>query len=137
MFDILNAQVAAQAAALSALSARNVFPLWAEENGPLSANAYEWSWGNGSVGSTIGGVVPVACELIYSTFNSEVFGNSIGIQIERNGSTVATPVFNQNNSVVTVAAPIAFAAGDRASFRTGTLNGGFPDARIFTWFRPT
>ena len=127
-FDILDAQV-------SAISSRTIFPIWAEENGALATGAYEWSWGNGAVGNDIGIPIPVACEFFSSSFNADVFGTSIEVEIERNGVSIATPLFNSNNEVVTEVTPVAFAAGDRISFKTGIVTGSHTDARICAWFR--
>ena len=128
MFDVLDAQV-------QSLSQLTVFPIWAEENGPMATDAYEWSWGNGAVGTDIGVPVAIDCEMFACTLNADVFGTSASMRIERNGIDVATPLFTANNELVTEVTPVLYSAGDRVSFRTGTVTGSFTDGRICAWFR--
>ena len=126
--DLLEAQ-------LYALKQKLVFPIWAEESAALNANAYEWSFGNGSTGNDIGIPVPINCELISSTLNADTFGTSVEIIIERNGVSIATHLFNSNNEVVSESSPVAFAVGDLVNFKTGALTGSSTDARVCAWFR--
>ena len=127
-FDLLDAQIAL-------IGQKTIFPIWAEENGALASNAYEWSWGNGATGNDIGIPLPVSCELFASSFNADVFGTSVSVIIEKNGTSIATPLFENNNTVFTELTPIQFAVGDRVSFKTGTVVGTNTDARICAWFR--
>lgn len=120
---------------IAALSQRLIFPIVAEENGPLSNNAFEWSHGNGSVGNDIGVVIPVDCELVFATFNADVFGTSVSIHIRRNNVEVTTPLFTSNNSTVIIP-PILFEKDSLISYRTAVVTGTNTDARITAWMRP-
>lgn len=112
-----------------------IFPIWAEENGAIANNAYEWSWGNGATGSAIGIVVPLACELFAVSVNAEVAGTSMTMRTEKNGADAHVSTHAGANSTVDLPTPVEFAAGDRVSFRTGTLTGSFSDVRVCAWFR--
>ena len=112
-----------------------IFPIWAEENGGLAANAYEWSWGNGATGSGIGLVLPLDVELFAVTFNADVFGTSVQMQTKANGSIIRLSAFIANNSVDDGFTPIFVAKGSRIDFRTGFIVGTTTDARVCAWFR--
>jgi len=116
-----------------------IFPIWAEENGGIGSGQYEWSFGNGATGNDIGIPVAFDCTLFAATFNADVFGTSVSVNIyrRRNGvnTLVWTPLFNNNNEVVNQANPIEFLAGDTVVFQTNTANGSTTDARIVAWFR--
>ena len=112
-----------------------IFPIWAEENGALSTNAYEWSWGNGATGTDIGNVVPLDVELFAVTFNADVFGSLVGMQTKANGNIIRLSTFASNNSIDDGFAPVFVARGSRIDFRTGTLIGSTTDARVGAWFR--
>lgn len=114
---------------------RPLIPIWAEENGGLNANSHEWSWGNGATGALIGIPLAVPCELVSVTFNAEVVGTSANMETQRNGTTIFTSTHTGRDSVVNVDPPITFAAGDRVSFRTGSLTGTWSDGRVCAWFR--
>jgi len=126
--DVLDAQVQAMAAKL-------VFPIWAEENGGMANGAFEWSWGNGAVGTDIGIPVHQRCELVSATFNADTFGTSISIHVRRSNASVELPLFTSQDSVVNFANPVVFEAGDLVSFQTGVVTGTFTDSRICAWFR--
>ena len=127
-FNLLEAQV-------DLLKSLNVFPIVGEENGNLSNNAFEWSHGNGSVGNDIGVVIPLRCELVFATFNADIFGNSVSIHIRRNNVGVTTPLFTSNNSTVIIP-PITFEKDSLVSYQTSVVNGQTTDARITAWMRP-
>lgn len=133
--DRLKAAIDEIANDIKSLRQKTIFPIWAEENGALASNAYEWSWGNGATGNDIGIPLPVACEFFASSFNADVFGTSVSMIIEKNGTSIATPLFENNNTVSTELTPVQFAVGDRVSFKTGTVVGTNTDARICAWFR--
>ena len=114
----------------------NKFPIWAEENGALSADAFEWSWGNGATGSDIGIPVDGRCELISASFNADVFGTSVSVHINRENQSVELPLFTEQNQVITFANPVVFEHRNLVSFRTGVVNGTFTDARVTAWLRP-
>lgn len=111
-----------------------VFPIWAEENGGLASNQYEWSWGNGSTGAAIGIPLGLNCELFAVSFNAETFGTSVSIDTQSNGTTINTSSFTSNNQVVDIT-PIAVTKGSRIGFRTNTVSGSMDDCRVCAWFR--
>lgn len=112
-----------------------LYAIWAEENATLANNAYEWSWGNGATGTTIGIPIAVESDLIAVSFNAETFGTSLTMEIHRNGSNQYNASFPSNNSVDTLVSPVRYTVGQRLSFRTGTLVGSFTDARVCAWLR--
>ena len=134
-FELLEVQVSEFQAQLDLLKSLNVFPIIGEENGNLSNNAFEWSHGNGSTGNDIGVVVPFDCELIFATFNADIFGTSVSIHIRRNNVGVTTPLFTSNNSTVVIP-PILFAKDSLVSYQTAVVTGSNTDARITAWMRP-
>lgn len=112
-----------------------VFPIWGEENGSLSNNNYQWSFGNGAVGN-MGIPVALDCEMFAVTFNSESPGTSVSIDVSQNGTPTYTASFGSAaDQVDTLVSPISFTAGDRVGFRTNTVSGSFVDARVCAWFR--
>lgn len=116
---------------------QSIIPIWAEENGGLAANAYEWSWGNGATGSDIGIPIPVACELFAVSFNADTFGTSVQMRTQGDGTVLHTSSFTANNQVDTLETPVPVPAGTRLDFRTGSLVGTTTDARVCAWLRTT
>lgn len=111
-----------------------IFCVWAEENGNLSNNNTQWSFGNGAVGN-IGIPLALDCQLFALSFNADNFGGtSASINIRRNGATVQTPNFTANNQVQLFSS-IAFNLGDVLSFETNTVVGTMNDVRVCAWFR--
>jgi len=110
---------------------------WAEENGGIATNAYEWSWGNGATGSDIGIPFPFDMELTAMSFNCDAFtaGSSAGVKLQRNGQLVHELAISQQNVIEILSEPINIAAGGRLDFRTGTVSGTITDARICAWLR--
>jgi len=133
--DVLDAQMAGFQSQLDLLKSLNVFPIVGEENGALSNNAFEWSHGNGSVGTDIGVVVPFDCELVFATFNADTFGTSVSIHIRKNNVGVTTPLFTTNNSTVIIT-PILFEKDSLLSYQTAVVTGTNTDARVTAWLRP-
>lgn len=120
---------------LSSNPIAGVFPIWAEENGAIASNAYEWSWGNGAVGSDIGIVLPMSCDLFAVTFNADVAGTSLTMRTQKNGTDAHISNHVGQNSVDTLTAPVRYAAGDVLAFRTGDVVGTYTDARVTAWLR--
>jgi hypothetical protein len=110
-----------------------VFPIWAEENGALSNNKEQWSFGNGAVG-TIGIPMGIDCEVFCLTFQAETFGTSASIDLMRNGVLATTVNFTSNNQVINIPSEL-FNAGDLLSFRTNTVVGTMKDVRVAAWVR--
>jgi len=115
-----------------------IFPIWAEENGGIANGAYEWSFGNGATGNDIGIPIAVDCTLFAASFNADVFGTSVSMNLIRRragvNTTIQTSTFTANNTVDNFT-PIEFLAGDTIVFQTNTVVGGTTDARICAWFR--
>lgn len=110
-----------------------IFCVWAEENGNLSNNNTQWSFGNGSVGN-IGIPLALDCQLFALSFNADSFGTSSSINVRRNGATVQIPNFTTNNQVQLFGS-IPFSLGDVLSFETNTVVGTMTDVRVCAWFR--
>ena len=111
-----------------------IFPIWAEENGGIASGQYEWSWGNGATGALIGIPLPFDCEIFAMSFNAEVFGTSVSMDVELDGTIVQTSLFNAaNDTDIFTAIPIT--AGQRLGFRTNTVVGTTSDVRICAWIR--
>ena len=124
-----------QADTLDTLAQNQLFPIWAEESGAMANNAFEWSWGNGAVGTDIGVPVSQRCQLVSATFNADAFGTSISVNINRNNTSVELPLFEGQNDLVNFTNPVVFEAGDLVSFRTGVVTGSYTDSRVCAWFR--
>ncbi len=110
-----------------------IFPIWAEENAALANGQTEWSFGNGSTGF-IGIPLGIDCELFAISFNADSFGTSASIDINRDGTAVATPNFTSNNQVIAITA-IPYTQGQLLSFETNTVSGTTTDARVCAWMR--
>ncbi len=118
----------------SILNGFTIFPIWAEENGGISNNQYEWSWGNGATGAGIGIVIPFNCELFAVSFNAENFGTSVSIDTELDGVAANLSTFLTSSAFQNFT-PVAVTAGQRLGFRTNTVNGGTSDVRVCAWLR--
>ena len=108
--------------------------IWAEENGGLSNNNTQWSYGNGAVGN-IGVVLAQDMELYAVSLSAEVFGTSVSINVFQNGTTAQTETFTGNHTIQTLTTPVAFSAGDYVGFQTNTVVGTTTDARVTAHFR--
>jgi len=111
-----------------------IFGIWAEENGNLASNAYEWSYGNGAVGNDIGIILPVPCRLFAVGFNADNAGTSLTMRTLKNNVDAYVSTHVGQNSLDTLPTPVDYAAGDLVGFRTGTLVGTWNDARPVAWF---
>jgi len=112
--------------------------IWSEENGGISNNSYEWSYGNGATGQTIGIVIMEDCEMYKAALNAENFGTSVSMNIYRRRAGVNTLVqtvnFTANNQVVEFA-PIEFLEGDVVIHQTNTVVGSTSDCRFINMCR--
>ena len=113
--------------------------IWAEENGALSSNSDEWSFGNGSVGADIGIPLVEEWELYGASFNADVFNSATitGMQIKdmATGTVIATFDISSQHHTFIFPDPIAVPAGSVIGFKTGTLTGSITDARVVAWLR--
>lgn len=132
---------------------RPTFAIWAEENGPVivSANNYEYSFGNGAINSTSdpsGIPMGVACTLIaisISARNTNTGTSSFSVSVVNNGSVVATggiasgTVNNAQIKNTTQITPdtVDFAVGDTLQFTTASAVGSVDDVRVCAWFERT
>jgi len=112
------------------------FAIWAEENGDLGNNSYEWAFGNGDDTPNTGGVViPISCECYALTLNL-AGGGSATVRLEVNGSdSGASITSNAQDSFITLGTPVAISAGDRINFFTVTGPGNITGNRVAAFFR--
>ena len=112
-----------------------IFPIWAEENGPIADNTNEWSFGNGAVGAGIGIPVPIDCEIFAVGYQAEVAGTNSQVGVEVNNVIVTnTGPQSGNSGLNTLSTPISVSAGDVVGFMTQT-GGGASDVRVVAWLR--
>ena len=133
---------------------RPTFAIWAEENSnvSVSANNYEYSFGNGAVNSGFSDVpgIPmgVECTLIgigVSSRGNSTGTNSISISVTKNGVVVGTSAIfasvGQNVKVNghTDITPdtVNFSKGDTLQFLTASASGTHDDVRVVAWFERT
>lgn len=113
-----------------------IFPIWAEESGALTANAFEWSYGNGDESQAAFGVpVPVDCELF--AVGVALLNGSAEVEVYNNGvATGATSgVGGVGSTVNTLASTIKFKAGDNVNFRTLGTTGATSGGKVVAWFK--
>lgn len=131
---------------------RATFVIFAEENSNISvsANNYEYSFGNGAVNTTANPPgIPVAfdCTLVALGISSRDAsgGATASISVTNNGTVVATSGIgtgggvNTKCQVVTQVTPdtVNFSAGDTVQFLTASVTGTHDDARVFAYFERT
>lgn len=119
--------------------AKPAFYIWAEENGGIASNGYEWSFGNGATGNDIGVPIMVAARLTHISVNADAPGTTVTIVARKQlsspgtgtGSVVATTsaLNGRTNRVYTLPTPIDFAVGDMLIMQTGTVVGTWTDVR--------
>ena len=111
-----------------AVKYRQIF--WAEENGGIGDGLYEWSWGNGAVGTTIGLPVLDDCEIVGMVINLEAAGTGATVEVQVDGVAAGTIASGgANNATTTFGVPVAVSAGSKIGFRTVT-GGGATDVRV-------
>jgi hypothetical protein len=111
-----------------------IFTIWAEENGGLTNNNRQWSFGNGATGN-INIVLPIDAELFAVSFDAEIGTGTVTMDIYKNDSNSFTTNALTNKDFQTLGVPVSFAAGDCVGFRTNTETGSLSDARVAAWFR--
>ncbi len=104
--------------------------IWAEENGAVGSNTDEWSYGNGSVGASIGIPSFWDCEAVGMVMNAEVVGVSLGIDLRINSSSVETMTSTQSDAFYDFTTPISVSRGDRINFKTELEVGTWSDVRV-------
>lgn len=110
-----------------------VFPIWAEESDNLSTNNRQWSFGNGATGNI--NIPLVACEIFAISFQTEVVGTSVEIDIFKNNTNQGTVNFVGFSNYIELDTPITFDNGDEMGFGTGVVTGTYTDARVCVWCR--
>ena len=109
------------------------FPVWAEENGNLSANNDQWSFGNGSTGPV--GLNLEGCSIYAMSFDPEARTNGTGVTIALmvNNIQVQTVTFDGTDNDFKEFADITINRGDVVGFRTISLTGTHTDCRVAAW----
>ena len=99
--------------------------LWAEESAALTANAFEWSWGNGDEAPANGGFpVPEDCELYKVSITCSI-GTGPVVEVYKNGvATGARNVAGGQSAITELTTPVSFSAGDVVDFRTVSIGTG-------------
>lgn len=116
----------------------NVFAIWAEENGGLGNNTFEWAFGNGANTPINGGIViPFTCELIAMTCKANNNTSSQVIQIVVNGSPNTVYSVTALNGVGSnkFSAPLQINSGSRINFRTVLSGGASGPNTVCAWFK--
>lgn len=113
------------------------FPIWAEENGNISAN-FQFAFGNGDNTPSRHGI-PLLwdCELIGMTMDVEGAG-PVTLEAHINGSGIVESRITGNDGSTVLNFednPIAVSAGSPLTFRTVSDVGNQSSARICAWFR--
>ena len=124
------------------LSVYEKIVIWAEENGKLSDNNTQWSYGNGATG-IIGIPLPEDWEAYAVSFNADKNGGTNTVQMAVINSNTDTNLFtftasgNADNMVYTeiLATPVAIPAGTSIGFRTVNETGNVEDARVAVFLR--
>lgn len=111
-----------------------VFSIWAEENGGLTANSRQWSFGNGATGN-INIVLPIEAELFAVSFDNENGTGTVTLEVLQDDVQVFETRQFVNKDFEILSSPVTFTAGQCVGFRTGEDNGNFSDARVAAWFR--
>lgn len=119
-----------------AVPKRPAFAIWAEENGALAANAYEWAFGNGAnTPNGMGVVLPFACELF--AVGLSLLQGSASVRVQHDGTTVATIDSRADGNLLTLGTPVAAVAGDVVGFQTATATGTGTPNIVTAWYRET
>lgn len=104
--------------------------IWAEENGAVSSNTDEWSYGNGAVGANIGIPSFWDCEAVGMVLNSEVVGTSLTVNLRKNSTTVGSILATSRDNFIDFPVGVPISRGDRINFKTGTEVGTWSDVRV-------
>ena len=110
------------------LAIKPIITVWAEENGSLLNNAYEWSFGNGAAGVPESGYTMLAPGRVLSmglaTTSSDSTSDRAEVNLVVNGteqlSYRVTKPTGQHSSTTSFRTPLELAQGDRINFRSAT-----------------
>ena len=131
----------------SSVSYSYMVPIWAEENGGLANNAYEWAFGNGANTPTNSGItiyVPsdFTCAIVAMTATTSNSSGSSKIEANVNGTLLGA----SNGVEVTISGrsgendsftPYSISTGDRLTFRTRTAGTNSGPNTVTAWLRYT
>ena len=100
--------------------------IYAEENGPLSYNAFEWSFGNGATGQNFGYPIPISSRILYGAISSSLNNNPPGnivVAVVVNGNEVGNSYYitkpsGQFSATAVFNPPLELNPGDRVNFRS-------------------
>lgn len=112
------------------------FAIWAEESAGLTANSFEWAFGDADLSQAgFGIIVPFDCELFAVGLN--IINGTGEIEVYRNGlPTGATSGLANAGSILnTLSSPIQINAGDNINFRTLTTTGATNGGKAVAWLR--
>ncbi len=134
--------VRTEIAALPTGGGPSIFPIWAEENSSLGANATEWAFGNGAnTPQDQGVVIPVNCELFATaaslrqgTATIGIYLNSIKVAEVSDADAVAGDV---NRCYRTLSPTVVVPAGSVIGFRTVSASGTASPNQVMAWLRTT
>jgi len=116
-------------------------PVWAEENSSLSANAYEWAFGNGANSPADGGLtvyVPSGWECHVVAMSLRIGSGTATVQLVHNGTSkgndcnVAIAAGQGNTNEVT---PLQINNNDYINFRTQAASGTSAPCVVTAWLR--
>ena len=111
----------------------SVFPIWAEEGSPLTADNKQWSYGNGAIGDV--GISVPEMEVFALSLQSLDAGTSVSIEILKNTQPVISQNFVGSNIYTTLDTPISFTEGEVINFRTDEVVGTYNNVRVTAWCR--
>ena len=108
--------------------------IWAEENGGLTNNSAQYSFGNGATGN-IGIPVPWDCEALGMVYQGESGTGSADLTLVVNGVDSAGFISvsgsgSANGQINTFPAPVPLNSGDSLGFVTRNLSGALSDVRV-------
>ena len=108
-------------------SRKPLITIWAQENGPLNAGEYEWSFGSGDLYTLAkcGYCMPAAGRILrgsISSVNGDTTSDNVSVQIVINGQAILNLNLGKRSLIYsytrTYTPPIEVAQDDRINFRT-------------------
>ncbi len=120
-------------------SRKPVITVWAEENGSMTDNEYEWSFGNGGSGGNANRGYPMLAAGrvlrmgLAATANAGAPGAaSVNVVVNgvENASYGVTKPSGQYSGTSTFGTPLELAQGDRVNFRSASTNTGVTTAVV-------
>ena len=116
-------------------SRKQIIAIWAEENGTLDGNTFEWSWGNGATGSQYGYPMLSDGRIIRAGASINPNNNSATIQIFVNGTNKASfsKLYNQRTTVTIFSPPIDLTQGQFIALKTNSETGTQSQNLVTLW----